>query len=325
MDNLQFMKSIVISNEYVSATNKNAKSKNHGQSKLKINSDSPMFSAAEISDAVEIRSESADNFIFKGKIWFSKKNIDQYFSNIIAIYDTNSENYKNLSKDNLVKYKAKFNSKYSGWEDNICEEYETTNYRYHQQGMKFDLFSDLIFHTAIPYVVKVEFYKFTSDQNSIGCKAGDLYFSVFVDFSLLKNDFFNRKTNEKYRKHQNKYRKSVLDRDTKCLITGIENSCALEACHILPYVLCDEQKKYDINNGLTLTSTIHQLFDEGLITFDHKNGKILLSNLLSTNDINWLKKQINNQIELSKISNIDFKKMSVYLKFHYENIFRNSQ
>lgn len=322
MKNLQFIKSIVISNEYVSATNKNAKSKNHGQSKLKFKSESAIFSEANKEDATNIKSESADNFIFKGKIWFYKNTVHQYFNNIQAIYDTNSHNYKKLSKENLDKYRNEFDNRYKENKEYVCEEYETTNYRYHEQGMKFWLFSELIFHTAIPYVVKVEFYKFNYDDESIGSKKGDLFFSVVVDFSLLKSDYFNKKSNDSYRKHQNKFRRNVIDRDTKCLITGIENNCALEACHILPYVLSNEKEKYDINNGLTLTSTIHQLFDEGLISFDPECGKVLLSTLLTSNDINWLKQQVNFAVELSKIDGIDFQKMKDFLKFHYENIFR---
>lgn len=322
MDNLKFIKSIVISNEYVSATNKNTKSKNHGQSKLKFKSDSPIFYSAEKINTFSKKSESADNFIFKGKVWFSKKTVNQYFNNILAIYNTNSKNYKNLSIPTLENHKNKFDNKYSKYDEYVCEEYETTNYRYHEQGMKFWLFSELIFYTAIPYVVKVEFYKFTSDQNSIGSKAGDLFFSVIVDFSLLKTDYFNCNKKENYRQHQNKYRKSVIGRDKKCIITGVENNCALEACHILPYILSNDKEKYDINNGLTLTSTIHKFFDEGLISFEPTYGEIKLSELLSINDVDWIKQQMNYPLKLSEINDINFQKMQIYLKFHYENIFR---
>ncbi len=59
---------------------------------------------------------------------------------------------------------------------------------------------------------------------------------------------------------QNKFRKKLILRDKKCLIT-CDNYEVCEAAHIIPY---SESKSFDIGNGLLLNRCLHKMFDKYL-------------------------------------------------------------
>lgn len=68
------------------------------------------------------------------------------------------------------------------------------------------------------------------------------------------------------------------------------------ASHIIPYssVDLDTAGAAKHSNGLLIPAPFDQLFDKGLITFDHKTGKVIKSD--------WITKQnINNQIDLDSV------------------------
>lgn len=52
----------------------------------------------------------------------------------------------------------------------------------------------------------------------------------------------------------------------KCAFTNISFQTTLEACHIVPWSLCQPEERLDVRNGLLLNSLHHHLFDKGLIT-----------------------------------------------------------
>ncbi len=52
----------------------------------------------------------------------------------------------------------------------------------------------------------------------------------------------------------------------KCAFTELSFTSALEACHIIPWSLANENERLDIRNGILLNSLHHKLFDRGLIT-----------------------------------------------------------
>ena len=76
-----------------------------------------------------------------------------------------------------------------------------------------------------------------------------------------------------------------------CLITNLKCTDVLEAAHIKPFCKCDEQEQFNVNNGVLLTSTFHKFFDQGLISFCWKTGKLLLSEFLIEYDKQWIKKE----------------------------------
>ena len=87
----------------------------------------------------------------------------------------------------------------------------------------------------------------------------------------------------------------------------------LIASHIKPYRACLKKEEFDKNNGLLLSRTLDQLFDQGWISFGD-DGAIIVNDNLTSNlkDFLYTKrldKRLLNKYRLA------------YLKYHRENIF----
>ena len=116
------------------------------------------------------------------------------------------------------------------------------------------------------------------------------------------------------RKGQDKYREQVFNRYSYCVVTKVTDPNLLIACHIKGYANCNQLEQYDKFNGLTMTPTIHSLFDMGYLTFD-TTGKMILSDFFRNNDrrcLNLLGKSISVPL---------VKEMLPYLKWHNEHTF----
>jgi putative restriction endonuclease len=53
-----------------------------------------------------------------------------------------------------------------------------------------------------------------------------------------------------------------------CAFTGTTFVEALEACHIVPWAMCEPEDRLDVRNGILLNSLHHSLFDNDWITID---------------------------------------------------------
>jgi putative restriction endonuclease len=60
----------------------------------------------------------------------------------------------------------------------------------------------------------------------------------------------------------------------RCAITGERTLPVLEAAHIKPYSLV---QRHELSNGLLLRSDLHKLFDEGYLSIDPKERRVLVS------------------------------------------------
>ncbi len=60
----------------------------------------------------------------------------------------------------------------------------------------------------------------------------------------------------------------------RCAITGERTLPVLEAAHIKPYSVV---MRHEVSNGLLLRSDLHRLFDEGYLTVDPKDRRIVVS------------------------------------------------
>ncbi|GAA7534507.1 hypothetical protein ckin32_03040 [Helicobacter pylori] len=106
------------------------------------------------------------------------------------------------------------------------------------------------------------------------------------------------------RQHQNKWREALafemmnyttIDKSVFCPLTYIEADfddmkTLFRASHIKGYSDCDEEEKYDIDNGLLLVANADALFDKHFITID-ENKQLKFSYLLENN--HKLKSQLN--------------------------------
>jgi putative restriction endonuclease len=61
----------------------------------------------------------------------------------------------------------------------------------------------------------------------------------------------------------------------RCAITGERTLPVLEAAHIKPYSLV---MRHEVSNGVLLRADLHKLFDEGYLTVDPKERRIVVSN-----------------------------------------------
>lgn len=74
------------------------------------------------------------------------------------------------------------------------------------------------------------------------------------------------------REFQADFRKNIIDRDKKCIITGYD-PLECEAAHIIPYAEC---KTFDISNGILLNRCLHKLFDEYLFSINPDTNRIVV-------------------------------------------------
>jgi HNH endonuclease len=82
-----------------------------------------------------------------------------------------------------------------------------------------------------------------------------------------------------YRRGQTEFRDKLIEiYGGKCTITGCDAKEALEAAHIIPYRL---DQNNDPENGLLLRADIHTLFDLGLLAINDSDMSVILSKELN--------------------------------------------
>jgi len=132
-----------------------------------------------------------------------------------------------------------------------------------------------------------------------------------IEFALY--DLFNYEiSREVYdirekRIKQEQFHKEIQERDKQCIVTKRFNKVC-QSCHIIPFSICSNEQKYDIDNGLLLSADIHILFDKYLFSINPITSLIVMSDELQQNNDY---KQYNNQ----KIKLTD--KQKEYLNHHW--------
>lgn len=114
------------------------------------------------------------------------------------------------------------------------------------------------------------------------------------------------------------YRDNLIKKYNRCPITNTHYKLC-EACHILPYSNSKKKEKFDVNNGILLSSTLHKAFDRNYFTIDEKTckTKIIEKNIIK-DDID--KDEIKKLIKENKyIKEVDNKKSKYYLKNRNKN------
>ena len=148
-------------------------------------------------------------------------------------------------------------------------------------------------------------------------KKSSLKSNVFKDIQEIESDDQIPKTQKKVyqdaRLGQGKFRRNLLKLWRGCSVTGYANKELLIASHIKPWKFSNPYERLDKYNGLLLMPNLDKLFDSGLISFED-NGRIIISNRLSHNDLNKLNIKESMLVEL-KNENIK------YIRFHRSSIF----
>ena len=110
------------------------------------------------------------------------------------------------------------------------------------------------------------------------------------------------------RHNQSEFRKKVIERYGKCIITGVKHETELEAAHIIPYA---STKSCELDNGILLNRMIHKTFDNYEWSINPDTLKIEIRNSIRNDNNSTILKSDNNQ-------KIDINENSIeYLKDHY--------
>ena len=109
-----------------------------------------------------------------------------------------------------------------------------------------------------------------------------------INFETI-NNFNENRINATY------FRNELIKKFTNCSLTSINyNLC--DAAHILPYIDCDYNEKYDIHNGILLSKNMHAAFDKNYFMIDEHTCRVVI---LYDNISNIITKDL----ELDKMNN----------------------
>lgn len=83
---------------------------------------------------------------------------------------------------------------------------------------------------------------------------------------------------KKHRRGQKKFREKLIKKyDSKCALLGIHASLC-DAAHIFPYSECQtSEEKYDENNGILLSATLHKAYDKNYFWIDEETCEIKIN------------------------------------------------
>lgn len=84
-----------------------------------------------------------------------------------------------------------------------------------------------------------------------------------------------RVTREQWEREQG-FRADVLAEDKKCVVSGEKTAAALDAAHICPVAVSDDDS---IRNGMVLRTDIHRLYDRGMFLIDPEDGRVRLNSM----------------------------------------------
>lgn len=74
-----------------------------------------------------------------------------------------------------------------------------------------------------------------------------------------------------------KYRRSVIRRDSKCIISGVAAG-RCQVAHIKPHCVCDtDEERYDPDNGLYMDAGLHMHFDKYNFSIHPKTFEIMVN------------------------------------------------
>ena len=134
--------------------------------------------------------------------------------------------------------------------------------------------------------------------------------------SVIKNPVKTIKKKYKRRKDQRKFRDKLIKRyDSKCALLGIHASLC-DAAHIFPHCECKtNNEKYDENNGILLSATLHKAYDKDYFWIDENSCEIKINyEKLKQDNIEDLKAVGLDGFEDYYIEELDNKTTREYLK-----------
>jgi len=129
----------------------------------------------------------------------------------------------------------------------------------------------------------------------------DILNFIFYDKFDYEHKEIIETTEEREKRLDAKYRAIVKDKYKTCMITGKPDYLS-QVAHIYPYALCNQEEKYDPENGFLLSAELHILFDtvDLKLRIDPETELIILSeDVLTNTTLESIHKYHNTKILLS--------------------------
>lgn len=114
---------------------------------------------------------------------------------------------------------------------------------------------------------------------------------------------------------QSQFRKKLILSLKRCPITKIDDPRILNASHIKPWVMSNNQERLDVRNGLLLSPTFDKLFDRGFITFSN-DKQIIISHTIKKENIERI-----GIYQYQKFNDLPINGREEFLEYHREKIF----
>jgi hypothetical protein len=136
------------------------------------------------------------------------------------------------------------------------------------------------------------------------------YNNIIQKIKEKNNNSVYINTNIRNPQLQNEYRKVIIQRFNKCIISDYDSEVC-EAAHIVPF---SESENFEIDNGLLLNCVLHNLFDKYYWSINPDTFCIEIFKPDTSNIYSILKEYNNKYIEILK----EYPKIKEYLKNHYD-------
>jgi putative restriction endonuclease len=107
--------------------------------------------------------------------------------------------------------------------------------------------------------------------------------------------------------------------ERRCALTGERTLPVLDAAHIKPYSVL---QRHEVSNGILMRSDLHRLFDDGYITIDPANRKILVSSRIREEFDNGKEYYRLHGQSIREPAKIVYRPHNDNLDYHAYNVFR---
>ena len=107
--------------------------------------------------------------------------------------------------------------------------------------------------------------------------------------------------------------------DKRCAITGERTLPVLDAAHIKPYSVA---QRHDLQNGLLMRSDLHRLFDQGYLTIEPSERKLLVSKRIKEEFENGRDYYALQGTPIKAPRELAFRPSQENLEFHATHVFR---
>lgn len=153
------------------------------------------------------------------------------------------------------------------------------------------------------------------DQEEIDAREDEIEASIKQDRTIDRTEI---EAVVKARRGQGRYRKNLELIENACRVTKVIDKRLLNASHIKPWRLCDNNReRLDGNNGLLLCPSIDLLFDRGYISFED-GGRLLRSLCVSEKQLAAIGIPLEDSFNAGSFS----EQQRSYLAFHRNIVFR---